>query len=60
MCTLEYIFLSSNRAREGKDMISPAQHERVFRWLYQLSKKVSFDIKTTAGQHYRRVVIQEK
>lgn len=43
-----------------KDMISPAQHERVFRWLYQLSKKVSFDIKTTAGQHYRRVVIQEK
>ena len=41
-------------------MISPAQHERVFRWLYQLNKKVSFDIKTTAGQHYRRVVIQEK
>ena len=41
-------------------MISPAQHEKVFSWLYQLSKRVSFDIKTTAAQHYRRVVIQQK
>ena len=43
-----------------KDMISPVEHEKVFVWLYQLSKKVSFDIKTTAAQHYRRVVIQQK
>ena len=41
-------------------MISPAEHEKVFRWLYELSKRVPFDIKTTAGQHYRRVVIQQK
>jgi radical SAM protein with 4Fe4S-binding SPASM domain len=41
-------------------MISPAEHEKVFQWLYQLSKRVPFDIKTTAAQHYRRIVIQEK
>ncbi len=32
----------------------------MFRWLYNLSKRVPFDIKTTAAQHYRRVVIQQK
>lgn len=41
-------------------MISPAEHEKVFRWLYETSKRVPFDIKTTAGQHYRRVVLQAK
>lgn len=60
-CVLWCIFflVPIGRGKE-KDMISPAQHEKVFHWLYQLSKKVSYDIKTTAGQHYRRVVIQEK
>lgn len=43
-----------------KDMISPVEHEKVFQWLYDLSKRVSFDIKTTAAQHYRRVVIQQR
>ncbi|MDP6100204.1 MAG: TIGR04053 family radical SAM/SPASM domain-containing protein [Dehalococcoidia bacterium] len=41
------------------DMITPRQHEEVFRWLYHYSYTAPFDIKTTAGQHYRRVAIQE-
>ncbi|WP_208589855.1 TIGR04053 family radical SAM/SPASM domain-containing protein [Gracilibacillus suaedae] len=45
---------------QDKDMISPVEHEKVFRWLYQVSKTASFDIKTTAAQHYRRVVLQQK
>ncbi|WP_018930359.1 TIGR04053 family radical SAM/SPASM domain-containing protein [Gracilibacillus lacisalsi] len=45
---------------QDKDMISPTEHEKVFRWLYQVSKTASFDIKTTAAQHYRRVVLQQK
>ncbi|SHM52208.1 TIGR04053 family radical SAM/SPASM domain-containing protein [Gracilibacillus kekensis] len=45
---------------QDKDMISPAEHEKVFRWLYKTSKTVNFDIKTTAAQHYRRVVLQHK
>lgn len=42
------------------DMITPEQHEQVFQWLYELSKTAPFDIKTTAAQHYRRVVMQQR
>lgn len=60
-CVLWSVFFLVPTGR-GKqtDMISPAEHERVLRWLYKLSKRVPFDIKTTAAQHYRRVVIQGK
>ncbi|PLR81995.1 radical SAM/SPASM domain-containing protein [Bacillus canaveralius] len=60
-CVLWSVFflVPTGRGQE-KDMISPVEHEKVFTWLYQLSKKVKFDIKTTAAQHYRRVVIQQK
>jgi AdoMet-dependent heme synthase len=60
-CVLWSVFflVPTGRGQE-KDMITPAEHEKVFAWLYQLSKRVKFDIKTTAGQHYRRVVIQHK
>jgi radical SAM protein with 4Fe4S-binding SPASM domain len=43
----------------SRDMISPEQHERVFNWLYELSGKAPFDIKSTAAPAYRRVVIQK-
>ncbi|KAF0823765.1 TIGR04053 family radical SAM/SPASM domain-containing protein [Cytobacillus firmus] len=60
-CVLWSVFflVPTGRGQE-KDMISPVEHEKVFTWLYNLSKKVSFDIKTTAAQHYRRDVIQQK
>ena len=60
-CVLWSVFflVPTGRGQE-KDMISPVEHEKVFIWLYELSKKVKFDIKTTAAQHYRRVVIQNK
>ncbi|MGM0902399.1 MAG: TIGR04053 family radical SAM/SPASM domain-containing protein [Bacillota bacterium] len=60
-CVLWSVFflVPTGRGQE-KDMITPAEHEKVFIWLYDLSKKVKFDIKTTAAQHYRRVVIQNK
>lgn len=61
-CVLWSVFflVPIGRGGQAKDMISPAEHEKVLRWLYQLSKRVDFDIKTTAAQHYRRVVIQQK
>jgi len=43
-----------------EDMISPEEHERVLHWLYDLSKQASFDIKSTAAPHYRRVVIERE
>ncbi|MGM8364396.1 TIGR04053 family radical SAM/SPASM domain-containing protein [Virgibacillus sp. W0181] len=60
-CVLWSVFflVPTGRGKES-DMISPVEHEKVLRWLYKLSKRVSFDIKTTAAQHYRRVVIQNK
>lgn len=60
-CVLWSVFflVPTGRGKQS-DMISPAQHEQVFRWLYEKSKRVPFDIKTTAGQHYRRVVLQAK
>lgn len=60
-CVLWSVFflVPTGRGKES-DMISPVEHEKVFRWLYDLSRRVPFDIKTTAAQHYRRVVIQQK
>ncbi|MFG6118129.1 TIGR04053 family radical SAM/SPASM domain-containing protein [Thalassobacillus sp. B23F22_16] len=60
-CVLWSVFflVPTGRGQE-KDMITPVEHEKTFKWLYELSKRVPFDIKTTAAQHYRRVVIQNK
>ncbi len=56
-----YIFLLVPTGRGQIDAcITPAEHEKVFRWLYELSKTAPYDIKTTAAQHYRRVVLQQK
>ena len=42
------------------DMISPDEHERAFHWLYDLSRRAPFDVKSTAAPAYRRVVIQRE
>ncbi|WP_186575970.1 TIGR04053 family radical SAM/SPASM domain-containing protein [Aquibacillus kalidii] len=56
-----YIFLLVPTGRAQRDAcISAVEHEKVFRWLYELNKEMPYDIKTTAGQHYRRVVLQQK
>lgn len=53
-------FLVPTGRGQRADMISPEQHEDVFNWLWELSKKAPFDIKATAAQHYRRVAIQRE
>lgn len=52
-----FFLVPTGRALRG-DMISPQEHERVFNWLFELSGKAPFDIKSTAAPAYRRVVIQ--
>ncbi|MDQ0339109.1 radical SAM protein [Caldalkalibacillus uzonensis] len=54
-----FFLVPTGRGRK-EDMISPVEHEKVLNWLYELSLEAPFDIKTTAAQHYRRVVIQRK
>jgi radical SAM protein len=53
-------FLVPTGRAQAESMISPEQHEKVFNWLYDLSKNAPFDIKSTAAQMYRRVAIQRK
>jgi radical SAM protein len=56
-----YIFLLVPTGRgQTEACLTPVEHEKVFLWLYELGKTAPYDIKTTAAQHYRRVVIQQK
>ncbi|GAB4167757.1 MAG: TIGR04053 family radical SAM/SPASM domain-containing protein [Terrimicrobiaceae bacterium] len=53
------IFLVVPTGRAGADeMPQPGQVEDIFRRLLKLSREVDFEIRTTEGQHYRRVVAQ--
>ncbi len=53
-------FLVPTGRAQAENMISPDQHEKVFNWLYDLSKEAPFDIKSTAAPMYRRVAIERK
>jgi radical SAM protein len=53
-------FLVPTGRAQAADMIGPEDHERVFNWLYDLSLRGDFDIKTTAAPMYRRVAIERK
>lgn len=52
-----FFLVPTGRGKEA-DMVLPEEHERIFNWMYDLSKTVPFDVRTTAAQHYRRVVIE--
>ena len=53
-------FLVPTGRGQRADMISPERHEEVFNWLYDLAGHVPFDVKTTAAEHYRRVIVQRR
>ena len=42
------------------DLISAEEFEEVFQKLYQTSRRVRFDIKSTEAQHYRRYLLQRR
>ncbi len=53
-------FLVPTGRAMARQMISAQEHERIFNWLYDLSKTAPFDIKGTAAPMYRRVAIERK
>jgi radical SAM protein len=53
-------FLVPTGRAMAEQMISAAQHEKIFNWLYDLSQNAPFDIKATAAPMYRRVAIERK
>jgi len=53
-------FLVPTGRGSGIDLISAEEFEQVFDKLYQTSKRVLFDIKSTEAQHYRRYLLQRR
>ncbi len=53
-------FLVTTGRAEWDDDLTAEEYEAVFELLYQMSKSMPFDIKTTEAQHYRRYVAQRK
>ena len=54
-----FFLVATGRASVSQDLTAE-EYEEVFGFLYDLSKTVSFDIKTTEAQHYRRYVAQRR
>lgn len=53
-------FLVPTGRGSALDLISAEEFERVFEKLYETSRRVAFDIKTTEAQHYRRFLLQRR
>lgn len=51
-------FLVPTGRGQVSDMLTAEEHEEVMNWLYDHAGKEPFDVRTTAGMHYRRVAIQ--
>ena len=51
-------FLVPTGRGQARDMIGPEEHELVFAWLRELSRRAPFHVRTIAAQHYRRVVVE--
>ena len=54
-----FFLVVTGRAADADDLDAEG-YEEVFEFLVDLSKRVSFDIKTTEAQHYRRYVAQRR
>ena len=52
-----FLLVPTGRGRV-EDLLTGQEMEELFERLYALSKQVPYPIKTTEGQHYRRVVLQ--
>lgn len=53
-----FFVVPTGRAKTG-DMIEPEEVEDLFGVLYDISKRVPFNIRTTEAMHYRRYVLQQ-
>ena len=52
-----FFLVSTGHVMEEEDL-SGDEYERVFEFLYEISKVAPFDVKTTEGMHYRRYIAQ--
>lgn len=54
-----FFLIVTGRALEADDLTAE-EYEQVFAKMYEISKRVPFDIKTTEAMHYRRYVAQRR
>ncbi len=54
------IFLVPPDRDHADEMLDAAGHEQIFAKLYQASRRVHFQIKTTEAQHYQRYLLQQR
>jgi radical SAM protein len=54
-----FFLIVTGRALAGDDL-NAEEYEQVFASMYDISKRVPFDIKTTEAMHYRRYVLQRQ
>ncbi len=54
-----FFLVPTGRGRTS-DLISAEEFEEVFAKLYEVSRRATFDIKTTEAQHYRRYLLQQR
>jgi radical SAM protein with 4Fe4S-binding SPASM domain len=54
-----FFLIAVGRGRAGLTELTPVESEKLFRWLYRLSRVVPFAIKTTEAMHYRRVAVKQ-
>ncbi len=54
-----FFLVPTGRGME-KDMISPAEHEQVMKWMAELQGQMPYGVKATEAPHYRRVFLQQK
>lgn len=54
-----FFLIVTGRALAGDDL-NAEEYEQVFASMYDISKRVKFDIKTTEAMHYRRYIIQRQ
>jgi AdoMet-dependent heme synthase len=52
-----FFLVPTGRAVDQEDLTAE-QYERVFEFLYEISKLAPFDVKTSEGSHYRRYIAQ--
>lgn len=53
-----FFLVPTGRGQRG-DMLDSLQTEGVLHWLERFSQRAGFRVRTTAAQHYRRVVVQQ-
>lgn len=53
-----FFLIPTGRAKQA-DMITPAEHEEVMRWLADLKDRVPYGIKSTEAPHFRRVLLEK-